>query len=155
MYFGSRLIDFWPLGISNSKYITVTTELCLRSGKVNKPFNSAMSSACSLVSSWRWTWALLELNRQGSRLVVDQNLLILDFNLAGSICEDDGFLDAIARRLFKVDSIVKVYVEVRDVHGSDRIVGFLGSDRTGSDPIRQIRRSDPKIRNYEWFLWIA
>ena len=23
----------------------------------------------------------------------------------------------------------------RDVHGSDLIVGFLGSDRTGSDPI--------------------
>ena len=27
----------------------------------------------------------------------------------------------------------QVYLEGRDVHGSDRIVGFLGSDRTGSD----------------------
>ena len=28
----------------------------------------------------------------------------------------------------------------RDVHGSDRIVGFVGSDRTGSDPM--IRNSE-------------
>ena len=28
----------------------------------------------------------------------------------------------------------------------------IGSDWIRSDPIRQIRRSDPTIRNYEWFL---
>ena len=36
-------------------------------------------------------------------------------------------------------SILAYYTGIRDrdVHGSDRIVGFLGSDRTGSDPIRR------------------
>ena len=37
----------------------------------------------------------------------------------------------------------------RDVHGSDRIVGFLGSDRTGSDPIRSDKSDDP-IRRSEF-----
>ena len=83
---------------------------------------------------------LLELNRQGSRLVVDQNLLILDFNLVGSIGEDDGFLDAIARRLFKVDSNGKVHVEEVTgkqvlAAGTAQIERFLveGDQTLGSD----------------------
>ena len=42
----------------------------------------------------------------------------------------------------------------RDVHGSDRIVGFLGSDRTGSDPIRSDKSDDPNDFDVAYTLYI-
>jgi hypothetical protein len=47
----------------------------------------------------------------GEKLVVDEDLLILNLDLVSSIGEDNGFLDAIAGRLLKVDGYGKVLIK--------------------------------------------
>lgn len=81
-----------------------------------------------------------QLDGQSGGFVVNEDLLILDLDLIGSVGEDDGFFDTVARRLFELNGDGKVHVEeIASQHvlaaSTAQVVGFLvkGDDTLGTD----------------------